>query len=111
MWSSFSFPLGKKLIDRIEKKGQLTPTCKAPLPVQGMRDGQMPLLSNNHTYLQMAGAYYIHLVAPICQKVYSDYPLLDECSALLPVFHSASQEVLTKWMERYNTLHNQYGNP
>jgi len=59
----------------------------------------------------MAGAYYIHLVARICQKVYSDYPLLDECSALLPVFHSASQEELKKWTEQYNTLHIQRGNP
>jgi hypothetical protein len=71
----------------------------------------MPLVPNNHTYLQLAGAYYIHLDAQACQKVYSDYPLLAEYSALLPVFHSPSQEELKKWTERYNTLHIQYGNP
>src|SRR2546430_4583364 len=63
--------------------------------------------SNNHTYLQMAGAYYIHLVARICQKVYSDYPLLDECSALLPVFHSASQEELKRSEEHTSELQSQ----
>jgi len=71
----------------------------------------MPLAPNNHTYLQMAGVCYIHLDAQACQRVYSDYPLLDEGSALLLLFHSPYREELMKWMERYNTLHNQCGSP
>ena len=69
----------------------------------------MLLALNDHTYLQMAGACYIHLDALACQRVYSDYPLLDEGSALLLVFHLPSQEELMKWTERYNTLHIQSG--
>jgi len=59
----------------------------------------------------MAAACYILPDVPACQRVYSDYPLLDEGSALLPAFRSASQEELMKWTERYNTLHIQSGNP
>jgi hypothetical protein len=69
----------------------------------------MPLAPNNHTYLQLAAACYILLVVLACQKVCSDCFLLDEGSALLPVFHSPYQVELMKWMERYNTLHNQCG--
>jgi hypothetical protein len=71
----------------------------------------MPRAPNDHTYLQMVGVCYIHLDAQVCQRVYSDCPLLDEGSALLLAFHSPSQEELMKWMERYNTLHNQCGSP
>ncbi len=71
----------------------------------------MPLAPNNHTYLQMAGVCCIHLDAQACQRVYSAYPLLDEGSALLLLFHSPYREELMKWMERYNTLHNQCGSP
>jgi hypothetical protein len=71
----------------------------------------MPLEPNNRTYLQMAGVYYIHQGVPACQRVCSDYPLLDECSALLLVSHSPFQEELMKWKERYNTHHIQCGNP
>jgi len=59
----------------------------------------------------MAGVCYILLGALACQRVCSDYPLLDEGSALLLVSHSSSQEELMKWTERYNTLHIQCGNP
>jgi hypothetical protein len=57
----------------------------------------------------MAGACYILLDAPACQRVYSDYPLLDEGSALLLVCHSPSPEELMKWTGQYNTLHIQSG--
>src|SRR5712692_1808565 len=71
----------------------------------------MPRAPNDHTYLQRAGVCYIHLDAQACQRARSDCPLLNGCSALLPVFHLPSQEELMKWTEQCNTLHIQSGNP